>query len=82
MRSAVESQNLKHPVLWDEGRQNTKAYGISTWQMAYLIGADGKVFWEGNPARWLRNEEKIEAMRAIFKSEFAKAKKMNIRDQR
>lgn len=70
----VESQRLKHPVLWDEQRRNTKAYGVSAWPFAYFIGADGKVFWEGNPSRWIRRKQKVKEMRALIERELAKPK--------
>lgn len=83
MRRMVESQRLKHPVLWDEDRRNTKAYGVCDWPFAYLIGADGKVFWEGDPTRWIRREKKIKEMRAMVEWELAWAKKLNAEtDQR
>jgi hypothetical protein len=62
----VEGKNLSHPVLWDEVCRNTKAYGISAWPYVYLIGTDGKVIWEGNPARWLRRPEKANEMRMLI----------------
>jgi hypothetical protein len=46
----VEKRQLRHPVLWDKDNRNHKNYEIDSWPAAYLIGADGKVFWEGNPA--------------------------------
>ena len=33
-----------------------KTYGIEAWPFVYLVDADGKVFWEGNPVRWMRRE--------------------------
>jgi thiol-disulfide isomerase/thioredoxin len=56
MRHIVETKNLMHPVLWDDDCRNTKAYGIKTWPFVYLIGTDGKVFWEGThgPSRVIR----------------------------
>jgi hypothetical protein len=64
MRGMVEARNLKHPVLWDADCRNTRAYGVTSWPFAYFIGADGKVFWEGNPSRWIRSQQKLGLMRA------------------
>ena len=74
MRYMVESKNLEHPVLWDAGCQNTRAYGITAWPFAYLIGADGRVFWEGNPSRWIRREKKVKEMRRLIEAELSEAR--------
>ncbi len=66
MRRMVETKNLMHPVLWDDDCRNTRAYGIKTWPFVYLIGADGKVFWEGNPSRWIRRPKRVKEMRALI----------------
>jgi hypothetical protein len=66
MRRMVRTKNLKHPVLWDDECRNTKAYGITAWPFVYLIGTDGKVFWEGNPSRWIRRPKKMKEMRALI----------------
>ena len=42
----VERRDLRHPVLWDQDNRNHKNFGITAWPAAYLIGADGKVFWQ------------------------------------
>jgi hypothetical protein len=81
MRRMVASQRLKHPVLWDPGRCNTKAYGVTAWPFAYLIGADGKVFWEGDPRRWIRRKTKIKEMRAMIEWELAWARKPNANNE-
>ena len=73
MRRIVESKDLKHPVLWDDGCRNTRAWGVTTWPCAYLIGADGKVVWEGTPARWMRRKPKVEQMRSCIERELARA---------
>jgi AhpC/TSA family len=39
----------KYPALWDKGGTNCKAYGIKVYPIAYLIGVDGTVVWEGFP---------------------------------
>lgn len=40
-----------HPVLWDRRNHNHKNYGVNAWPTAYLVGPDGKVFWQGDPHR-------------------------------
>lgn len=73
MRCIVESKHLHHRVLWDKDCQNTRAYGISAWPFAYLIGPDGKVFWEGNPSRWIRREQKANALQLLIEQKLAEA---------
>ena len=74
MRCMVESHELKHPVLWDAGCGNTNAYGITAWPFAYLIGADGNVFWQGNPTRWIHHKQKVDQMRDCLEKELSKAR--------
>jgi hypothetical protein len=52
--------NVKHPVLWDRNNSAQKAYGVNGWPAAFLVGPDGKVFWQGNPAllRGRRDDER------------------------
>lgn len=75
MRTMVEKQNLAHPVLWDDQGRNNKAYGITAWPFAYLIGPDGKVFWEGNPTRWLNREQKLKELHEVVERELKQSKK-------
>lgn len=49
VRKSVQKQGVEHLVLWDKHSQNHKAYGVRAWPVAYLVGPDGKVVWEGNP---------------------------------
>jgi hypothetical protein len=65
-RKYFGTQELNHPVLWDKGNQNHKNYGITSWPTAYLIGADGKVFWEGNPARVRFRAEDVESLKKLI----------------
>ncbi len=45
----VNEHALNYPVLWDEEQRTCSAYEIKSYGTAYLIGADGKVIWGGNP---------------------------------
>lgn len=49
MRQSADKQPLEYSVLWDRDGRNHGAYGVKVWPVAYLIGRDGKVVWEGNP---------------------------------
>ena len=53
-RRSVVRQQVPQFVLWDQANQNTQNYGVRAWPIAFLIGPDGKVKWEGNPARTIR----------------------------
>jgi hypothetical protein len=68
-------RELGHPVLWDEANRNHKTYGISSWPAAYLIGADGKVFWEGNPARARFRRQEVDEMRALLEKHLERTNK-------
>ena len=59
---------LKHSALWDKDNRNHDNYGIASWPTAYLIGPDGKVFWEGNPAVSLRREKDLVSFRKLLES--------------
>lgn len=74
VRNNVQKQQLKHPVLWDKGCQNHRAYGLKNWPIAYLIGADGKVFWEGNPARVVARPDQVQALRKLIEAHLSKTK--------
>lgn len=64
VRKSVQKQNLEHFVLWDQDNQNHRAYGVCAWPVAYLIGADGKVVWEGNP-NWALDPPRPGCARAV-----------------
>ncbi len=49
LKASVEKGGIKYPVLWDKDARNIAAYGVQAMPAAYLIGADGKVVWEGVP---------------------------------
>ena len=45
----IEHLRPNYPVLWDEDGKTCDAYGVWQYGTSYLIGADGKVIWGGNP---------------------------------
>ena len=49
-KQGFDQWEIKHAVLWDKNNRNHKNYRIQSWPSVYVIGTDGKVFWEGNPA--------------------------------
>ena len=73
-RDRLQKWKVRHPVLWDRDNKNTRACAISGWPSAYLIGADGRVFWQGNPATFPSRKNDAEAFRRALVAELAKAK--------
>ena len=62
---------LKHSALWDKENRNHENYGIASWPTAYLIGPDGKVFWEGNPAVSLRREKELTSFKKLLEEKLS-----------
>ena len=61
--------DVRHPVLWDQANRNHKNYGINSWPAAYLIGPDGRVFWQGNPA-WIRGRaEETQKLKTLLEEQ-------------
>ncbi len=65
---------LKHPVLWDKDCRNHRQYGLKNWPVAYLVGTDGKVFWEGNPARVVDRPKQLDEFNKRIEMELKKSK--------
>ena len=74
VRAIVERQHLKHPVLWDKNSRNNKNYGLKKWPVAYLIDTQGKVFWEGNPARVVNRSKAAAALRKLIEEKLKAVK--------
>lgn len=64
VRKSVHKQGVEHFVLWDKDNQNHKAFGVRAWPVAYLVGADRKVVWEGNP-NWALDPPRPGCPRAV-----------------
>ena len=72
-RRRLAKWDLGHPVLWDDKNRNARNYAVSGWPSAYLIGPDGTVFWQGNPAA-LRGDANAErAFRAALEARLPRA---------
>ena len=65
-------------MLWDEANRNHKNYGIASWPTAYLIGRDGKVVWQGNPARMQDRPESLAEFRAVLKKSLGTRKLISV----
>jgi len=72
VKENAEKLALKHPVLWDKDCENHRQYGLKNWPVAYLIGTDGKVFWEGNPARVVNRPEQLREFNKLIEAELKK----------
>ena len=68
MKKSVAKQALRHPVLWDKDCRNQRQYGLKNWPVAYLIGKDGKVFWEGNPAQIMERADRLREFRKLLEA--------------
>ncbi|MBI4566426.1 MAG: redoxin domain-containing protein [Planctomycetes bacterium] len=68
VRQSVDKEKIEFTVLWDKDAKNIGTYGVKLFPTAYVVGVDGKVVWEGNPA------EKPEHVEKIIKDELAKVK--------
>jgi len=74
-RDRLAKWKTRHPVLWDKDNKNVRAFEISGWPSAYLIGADGKVFWQGNPGRLRGRVDDERAFRTALEAELEKARR-------
>ncbi len=74
VKEIVEKQRLNHPVLWDWKCRNHDNYGLENWPVAYLVDTKGKVFWEGNPARFVNRKRDSAAMRKLIESKLAEGR--------
>jgi len=45
----VKKQGKRYPTLWDKGGKVCKSFAVRGYPAAFLVGADGKVIWEGYP---------------------------------
>ena len=65
--------NITHPVIWDRNNALHKAYGVQAWPVAFLIGADGNVFWQGNPALMRGQKDEEKAFRELLETHLRRA---------
>ncbi len=62
----AEQHNMTYTIGIDDGGQTVRAYGIRSIPSAFLVGRDGKVFWQGHPAE-LKENQIEDALRAVEK---------------
>lgn len=49
VKEFLEERGLKNPVAIDSNYKTTLAYGVQGVPWSFLIGASGKVIWQGDP---------------------------------
>ena len=64
----VKENKMTYTIGLDDNRQTVRAYGIKSIPMAYLIGRDGKVIWQGHPAQ-LKEGQIEEALQTVEKKQ-------------
>lgn len=58
LQKHVETKKPPYPVLWDKEGKTCAAYGVRRYPTAYLISVNGRVLWEGEPAKFLLEKSK------------------------
>ena len=58
VQADYEKKGLNFPVLWDREGKTFAAYKLKAVPWGYLIGADGKVVWEGVANKRIEKVEK------------------------
>jgi len=69
VKKSVATKKVQHLVLWDAGCRNHENYEVRAWPSAYLLGTDGRVIWEGNPARVINRKKPAERFRLLLETE-------------
>ena len=77
VREIVREKKIKHAVLWDEDCQNHQNYGVDAWPVAYLIGVDGRVVWEGNPFMTLHRPKRRKKLLNVIENQLKFIKPSN-----
>lgn len=50
LKASIAKAGVKFPTLWDRDGKEHEKRKVDAVPYAQLIGADGKVVWEGNPS--------------------------------
>ena len=69
------NEKVTHPVLWDRGNRNHKNYAVTGWPSTFLIGPDGRVFWQGNAAAARTRQDAAAALRRAIEEQLQQVKK-------
>jgi hypothetical protein len=62
-----------HPVLWDRDSANARNYAVREWPSAFLLGPDGTVVWQGNPATITRDRNTELEFRELLAEQLRRA---------
>lgn len=71
-RRLIKGTRVTHPILWDLDGRNHQNYGVTTWPYCFLIGVDGRIVWQGNPARLESRRQEADRFRATLATELRK----------
>lgn len=71
VKAHVEKDKLPFVVVHDYKAVTTRKYGVNAFPAAYLIGADGKVIWNGTP-----HDGIVKELEGRIEAAIAEAKKM------
>ncbi|HVK09080.1 MAG TPA: hypothetical protein VM597_09915 [Gemmataceae bacterium] len=74
-RDRLARSGVGHPVLWDRDNKLSVAYATAGRSAAYRIGADGRVFWQGNPAAFRGRGDDEAAFRQALVAELGRARR-------
>ena len=76
----VKKNKKEYPTLWDKDGRVCKEFGIKGYPAAFLIGADGKVVWEGWPNPELKDLPKLIAKEIRKADKMRRAQKVKTGD--
>jgi hypothetical protein len=62
----VADKKLTHPLVILQGDAVDKAYGVKGFPHSWLVGADGKVLWEGHPGNLSEGSIEEALAKAVF----------------
>ena len=69
------NEKVAHPVLWDRDNRNHKNYAIMAWPSTYLVGPDGRVFWQGNAAAIRKRPDESAALRRALDEQLGRVER-------
>ncbi len=68
LEANLRAKKKTYATIWDAEDKIIKTYGVRSYPVAFLIGVEGKVIWQGYPIPELKRVERL------IKAELAKVK--------